>query len=320
MSFNLKGKTATVFGGTGFLGRYIVARLARAGAIVRVVTRHPGSAYFLRPNGVVGQVVPVFSSYSSPEDVSAAVAGSDIVVNCVGILFEKGRRSKFARVHADLPQWIAQASATHGVSRFVHVSALGVDESKSRYAKSKLAGEEAVRAAFPAATILRPSVIFGPEDSFFNRFASLAQISPALPLIGGGRTRFQPVYVCDVASAAINAIEREDVQGKTYELGGPDVMSFRDIYECLFAETRQKRLLITMPWVLARIKAAFLGMLPVPPLTNDQVTSLQTDSVVGAGALTLSDLGITPTAADTILPSYLDRYRPGGRFAEKKRA
>lgn len=324
MSFSLQGKTATVFGGTGFVGRYVVAALAKAGATVRVVTRHQQSAYFLRTNGVVGQIVPVSSTYRTKEEIDRDVQGSDVVVNCTGILFEK-RKNQFHRVHADIPQWIAEACARHSVKRFVHISALGVDIGQSDYAKSKLAGEAAVIRAFPLATILRPSAIFGPEDNFFNMFASLARILPAMPLVGGGKTKFQPVFVGDVAAAVLAALTqvsslRGGPQGRIYELGGPEILTLREIYERIFEQTGRKRMMVTLPWGLARIQAAFLSILPTPPLTNDQITSLQTDSVVGQNAAILVDLGIHPTGLDVVLPGYLDRFRPGGRFAEKKRA
>ena len=324
MPLNLQGKTATVFGGTGFVGRYVVARLARTGAIVRVITRHPSSAYFLRTNGVVGQIVPIQSNYASYEEVERDVAGSDVVVNCLGILAQN-RRCSFDHLHRDVPQWIAQACAKYNVKRLVHISALGAGQAQSKYATSKQAGEQAVLAAYPTASILRPSVIFGPEDKFFNRFAALAQYAPALPLIGGGETKFQPVYVGDVASAVMATLTRPDIGGlspfgATYELGGPEVLSFRELYERMFEQTGRKRMMVSLPWAIARVQAAFMSVLPAPPLTNDQITSLQTDSVVSSGARLLHDLNITPTALETILPTYLDRFRPGGRFAEKKRA
>jgi uncharacterized protein YbjT (DUF2867 family) len=324
MPLNLQGKTATIFGGTGFVGRYIVARLARAGAIVRVITRYPSSAYFLRTNGVVGQIVPVRSKYGTYEEIERDVVGSDVVVNCLGILAET-RRCSFEHVHREVPEWIAQACRKYNVKRFVHISALGAGHAKSRYALSKHAGEKAVLEAYPTASILRPSIIFGPEDNFFNRFASMAQYAPALPLIGGGHTKFQPVYVGDVASAVMATLTRPDTGGlspfgATYELGGPEIFTFRELFEQMFEHTGCKRRMISLPWALARVQAAFMNILPTPPLTNDQITSLQTDSVVSSGARLLHDLDITPTALETILPTYLDRFRPGGRFAEKKRA
>lgn len=324
MPLNLQGKTATVFGGTGFVGRYVVARLARAGSIVRIITRHPSSAYFLRTNGVVGQIVPIQSNYASYEEVERDVAGSDVVVNCLGILAQN-RRCSFDHLHREVPQWIAQACTKYNVKRLVHISALGAGQAQSKYATSKQAGEQAVLAAYPTASILRPSVIFGPEDKFFNRFAALAQFAPALPLIGGGETKFQPVYVGDVASAVMATLTRPDTGGlspfgATYELGGPEILTFRELYERMFEQTGRKRMMVSLPWAIARVQAAFMSVLPVPPLTNDQITSLQTDSVVSSGARLLHDLNITPTALETILPTYLDRFRPGGRFAEKKRA
>ncbi len=312
---NLQGKTATVFGATGFVGRYVVARLAKAGATVRVITRHRQSAYFLRTNGVVGQIVPVSSTYRSAAEIERDVAGSDLVVNCLGILAE-GRGAKFTHVHTSIPEWIAQACTAHAIKSFVHVSALGADTAKSNYAKSKLAGEQAVLRAYPAATILRPSVIFGPEDNFFNMFAGMARFAPALPLIGGGKTKFQPVYVGDVATAVVAALTDTQARGKIFELGGPEILTFKEIYQRLFAQTRAKRSLVALPWGLAK----FVASLPLVPLTADQVTSLKTDNVVHGGALTLADLGVQPTALDAILPSYLDKYRSGGRFADKKRA
>lgn len=320
MSLNLQGKTATIFGATGFLGRYIVARLAKTGVTIRVVTRHPQSAYFLRTCGSVGQIVPVAATYGSAAEIETALAGSDFVVNCLGVLAE-GKNSKFKHVHVTVPGWIAQACAAQKVSRFVHISALGVDVARSTYAKTKLAGEQAVHASFPQAIILRPSVIFGPEDNFFNMFAGLAKFSAALPLIGGGKTKFQPVYVGDVASAAVAALTlpatgSQTPLGKIFELGGPEILTLRDVYQRLLIQTRQKRLLITLPWGLARIAAA----MPLVPLTGDQVTSLQTDSIVRTSMPVLADLGIQPTALEGVLPTYLDKYRAGGRFADKKRA
>lgn len=314
----LHGKIVTVFGGTGFLGRYIIARLAKAGAVIRVATRHPQSAYYLRTNGVVGQIVPVLSNYASAEEISRNVAGSDIVINCLGTLAET-RRTKFSHLHTDVPQWIAQACAVSGVEKFIHISALGVEKSASSYAKTKVTGEKAVTAAYPQATILRPSILFGPEDNFFNMFASMARVLPVLPLIGGGKTLFQPVYVGDVADAVLEVVINPHTAGKTYELGGPEILSFREIYLRMFEQTGVKRLLVSLPWGIARLQAAVMSVLPKPPLTNDQITSLQTDSIVSASAHTLSDLKIQPTALNSVLPGYLDKFRPGGRFAEKKR-
>ena len=316
---SLQGQTVTVFGGTGFIGRYIIARLTKTGAVVRVVTRHKQSAYFLRTNGVVGQVVPVSSTYQSAAEIERDVAGSSIVINCLGILHE-GKNSTFTHVHTDVPKWIAEACVRRNVSRLIHLSAVGIEKSQSYYAKSKLAGEQAVQSVYPSATILRPSVVFGAEDKFFNMFATMAKYAPVLPLIGGGKTRFQPVFVGDVADAVLAALASSATQGKTYELGGPEVLSFKELMERMFKETKRPRPLMSVSWGLARIKASFMNILPNPPITNDQITSLQTDSVVSAGAATLKDIGVTATGLDSILPDYLNQYRPGGRFADKKRA
>lgn len=319
----LQNKVVTVFGGTGFVGRYVVAQLAREGATIKVVTRFQSSAYFLRQFGVVGQIVPMRCDYSETA-IDRIVSGSDMVVNCLGILFEKGK-TKFKTVHEDEARSIAKACKRHNVQRLVHISALGIDESKSRYAETKRAGEKIVREIYPHVTILRPSVIFGPEDNFFNKFAKLSMMMPALPLVAGGNNKFQPVYVGDVADAVLNALISPNIEpsspfGKTYELGGPEVLSFKGIYEKLFTHTGRKRILFNLPEGLARIQAAIFSILPRPPLTGDQITSLKTDNIVSNSAFKLSDLKVQATALDAVLPTYLDHYRAGGRFAEKKRA
>ncbi|OIN86787.1 MAG: hypothetical protein AUJ12_03990 [Alphaproteobacteria bacterium CG1_02_46_17] len=304
----LKGRIVTVFGGTGFIGARVVAELLAAGARVRVATRHTESVYFLRQFGEVGQVVAIPCSYRNQQDIEKAVAGSEMVVNCIGILYEK-RKSNFSHIHTDLPVWIAGACAKYGVSRFVHISALSVDRAKSEYAISKMSGENGVIQLYPAVTILRPSVVFGQNDSFINKFASMARILPFLPLFGGGKSKFQPVYVEDVARAVVAALATSRTTGQIYELGGPDILTFKQIYQKILSTSGQHCYLLPVPWWIARIKAAFLGLLPKPPLTNDQLTSLQTDNVVSEGALTLGDLGITSTSMDAILPSYLGRYQ-----------
>ncbi len=316
-------KIATVFGGTGFVGTQVVRELASRGIIVKIATRVPERAYFLKPCGAVGQIVPYACSYSDPKSIAAAVSGADYVVNCVGILYEKGKKRTFQKAHVDTPEVVAKACKKAGVKRVVHISALGIEDCGSKYAKSKLAGERALLKAFPAATILRPSVIFGEGDKFFNMFAGLAEILPMLPLIGGGKTKFQPVYVGDVADAVVTALEGssvgyDDLQGQIYELGGPDVVSFKEIYEILFAQTGRTRMLINLPFCIAKIEAAFMSLLPNPPLTPDQVESLKSDVVVGAKANCLDDLGLRATSMDMILPTYLARYRPGGRFGDQR--
>jgi len=310
-------RTATVFGGSGFIGRYVVQRLAREGWVVRVAVRRPQAALFLKPMGNVGQITPLAANLRDDASVAAALSGVDAAINLVGILYERGRQS-FAAVHAEGAGRVARAAAAAGVARLAHVSAIGADaKSRAAYARSKAAGEAAVQAAFPQATIMRPSIVFGPEDDFFNRFAELARFLPALPLIGGGRTRFQPVYVGDVAAAIVAAIERPEAAGAIYELGGPRVYSFRQLMELLLHEIRRRRLLLTLPTAIARLQASLLELLPVPPLTRDQVDLLEYDNVVAAGARTLADLGISPVAAEMILPTYLDRYRLRGYYTRR---
>ena len=310
--------TVTVFGGSGFLGRYVVQRLARDGWTIRVAVRHPARAKFLKPLGEIGQITPICVPVQDREAVAAALNGADAAVNLVGILFEGGRQ-RFQAVHAEGAKTIATAAAEAGVTSLVHLSAIGAGpEAAASYARSKGEGEAAVRAAFPEAVILRPSVVFGPEDDFFNRFARMTRISPALPLVGGGRTRFQPVYVGDVASAVVRALNDPACRGKIYELGGPRIYSFRELMELLLKVIGRKRALVGLPFGLARLQAAFLELLPKPPLTRDQVTQLRYDNVVSPGALTLKDLGIEATAPEAVIPSYLERYRAGGRFSSRK--
>ncbi|MCH8037402.1 MAG: complex I NDUFA9 subunit family protein [Proteobacteria bacterium] len=307
-------RVVTVFGGSGFVGRHLVWRLAKQGWIVRVAVRRPSQAGFLKPLGEIGQITPLRAPVQDPVAVAAAMAGADAAVNLVGILYERGKQT-FAGVHARGAQTVAEAAAAAGIGHLVQVSAIGADlHGGAAYARSKGAGEAAVKTAFPSATILRPSVVFGPEDDFFNRFAAMARLSPALPLIGGGATRFEPVYVGDVAQAIVKCLADPACAGKTYELGGPRVYTFKEILQLLLREIRRRRLLVPWPFALAEVQARFLELLPVPPLTRDQLRMLRRDNVVSEGALTLADLGIAPTAAEVILPTYLDRYRPGGRF------
>lgn len=304
----------TVFGGSGFLGRHTVRALAKAGWRIRVATRHPHAAFFLRPLGTVGQIDLIKCDVTDPEAVARAVRGADAVVNLCGILFQSGQT--FEEVQADGAANVAQAASAAGVRALVHVSALGADsESDSEYAVTKAEGEEAVREAFPGAVILRPSIIFGPEDGFFNKFASLARFTPALPLIGGGRTRFQPVYVGDVAQAIIAGLSRQD--GRTYELGGPATYSFKELLQLILRETGRKRLLVPVPFGIAMLKAMFLQILPKPLLTMDQVRLLKTDNVVSATASGLAELGISPTSVEAVVPAYLWRFHPKGEYARK---
>jgi len=306
-----------VFGGSGFIGRYVVKRLAEAGSPVRVACRDTERAKFLKPMGAVGQIAPVLANVRYPDTVVRACEGVDAVVNLVGILVESGAQ-RFDAVQAEGAGAIAQAAAAAGARKLVHLSAIGADaDGDSLYAHSKAAGEAAIHAAFPSATILRPSVVFGPEDDFFNRFADLARLSPALPLIDGGHTRMQPVYVGDVADAVCHALNHTACENQTYELGGPQVMTMREIMEYTLEQTGQKRLLVPLPSAIAAFKARFLELLPKPPLTRDQLKLLAVDNVVGKGAKTLADLGIQPTPIDAVAPRYLARFR-GAKVREEK--
>jgi NADH dehydrogenase len=294
----------TMFGGTGFIGRRLVARLLEAGATVKLAARDPKSMTLPSTKGG-GSVEPVMASLADEVAVAAAVAGSTAVVNLVGILYEHGEQT-FAAVHVEGARRIAAAAKAAGVGRLVHTSALGASaSSRSAYARSKAAGEAAVREAFPEASIIRPSIVFGPEDDFFNRFATMAKLSPALPLIGGGTTRFQPVYVDDVAAAVMNVLQDAGTAGQTYELGGPDVHSFKELLEMLLRLKKLSRALVPIPFFLAEVQGSFLQMLPTPPLTRDQVELLKSDNVLSGGLPGLADLGITPTPLEAVLPTYL---------------
>ncbi len=317
MTLNQPGKVATVFGGTGFIGRYLVQRLARDGYSVRVPTRHAAEANRLRVSGVVGQVVPVRMSLKNDAAIERVVDGADWVINLVGILAEN-RKQKFSTLHAELPGRIAAACTKAGVKSLVHVSAIGADKSSaSAYARSKAEGEENLLKNFPQATIMRPSVVFGPEDDFLNRFGEMCMLSPVLPLIGGGQSRFQPVYVADVAEAIHVALASKDARGQIYELGGPRRYTFKQVLEYINEVTGRDRKLVNVPFCLASFKAAFLEKLPGQILTRDQVTLLKSDNIVSDSAKRLGDLGIEPTTMEAIAPRYLYRFRKGGRFAGK---
>lgn len=310
----MRYRRVTILGGSGFIGRYVVKRLAAAGAVVAVVSRHASAAGFLRPMGDVGQIALINAAVNDEARLRAAVEGADAVVCAAGILFERGAQ-RFDLVHNRGPALLARLAKAAGARHFLHISAIGADRAApAAYARSKAAGEAAVRDAFPEATILRPSVVFGPEDDFFNRFAALARWSPALPLIGGGHTKFQPVYVGDVADAVVAGLMRPDATGKTFELGGPRVYSFRELMALVLRETGRERMLVNLPFSLASLEAAFLEWLPRPPLTRDQVMLLQRDNVVAAASPGLADLGIEPTAVELVIPTYLRRYRRGGRW------
>jgi uncharacterized protein YbjT (DUF2867 family) len=307
----------TVFGGSGFLGRHVVRALAKLGYRIRVAVRRPELAGFLQPLGRVGQIHAVQANVRHLASVEAAARDADVVIDLVGILFERGRQ-KFDAVQAFGAEAVALAAAAFG-ARMIHVSAIGADEqAPSHYARSKAVGEKLVLAALPSAVILRPSVLFGPEDDFFNKFAAIARFSPALPLIGGGRTRFQPVFAGDVANAVVAAIEGRAKDGEIYELGGPKVHTFKQLMQFMLATIERRRLLVPIPFALAKFQAAFLQLLPKPLLTPDQVELLRGDAVVSDAAKrearTLEALGIDPVAMAAIVPSYLWRFRKTGQF------
>jgi uncharacterized protein YbjT (DUF2867 family) len=305
----MRNRLITIFGGTGFIGRHLVRRLAARGARILVISRDPAHGGRLQPMGGVGQIVVERADLGSEAAVARVVKGALAVINLIGILYET-RRQTFAEVQGELPGRIGRAAAAAGVARLVQISAIGADPgSASAYARSKAAGEQAVREAFPAATIIRPSIVIGPEDGFFNRFAAMARLLPALPLIGGGHTRFQPVYVGDVADAIVAALERDDARGRTFELGGPQAYSFAELMRYMLQVIGRRRLLLPLSFELAMLQARILELLPAPPLTRDQVELLKTDNVVGPDARTLADLGITPTPIELVVPEYLARYR-----------
>jgi NADH dehydrogenase len=310
----------TVYGGSGFLGRHVVRALAKRHYRIRVAVRRPELAGYLQPLGRVGQIHAVQANLRHAGSVEAAARDAQVVVNLVGVLFERGRQ-RFDSVHAYGAEQIALAAHAHG-AHMVHVSAIGADEnSPSAYARSKAKAEQLVWAAQPSAAIMRPSIMFGPEDDFFNRFAALARLSPALPLIGGGLTRFQPVFVGDVATAIADAVDGNVRPSTIYELGGPDVRTFKELMQFVLATIERKRLLIPIPFFVARIQAMFLQYLPKPLLTPDQVELLRADNIVSESATaekrTLQGLGIEPEPIEAIVPSYLWRFRKTGQFRSR---
>ena len=312
----MRNRLITVFGGTGFIGRHLVRRLVARGARVLVPSRNPSRGNHLQPMGRVGQIVVERVDLASERALARALAGASGVVNLIGIMHE-GRQQRFEEVQGALPGRIAKAAADAGIERMVQISALGADPgSASAYARSKADGERRVREALPSVTILRPSIVIGPEDSFFNRFAEMARWLPALPLIGGGETRFQPVYVGDVADAIVAGLQRPETAGQTYELGGPQVYSFAELMRYMLKVLGRRRLLVPLSFRMAELQARFLELLPAPPLTRDQVELLKTDNVVAEGAKGLADLAIAPTPIELIVPEYLARYRASAaRFA-----
>ena len=309
----------TVFGGSGFLGAHTVRALAKRGLRVRVAVRNPGRGYRLRMLGDVGQVQVVQANVRNPESIARALDGAQACINLVGVLYQAGRQT-FQAIHVDGARRLAEAAAAAGVQRFVQVSAIGADAtSRSSYARSKALGEAAAREIIPEAVVLRPSILFGQEDHFFNRFAAMAAISPVLPLIGGGASRFQPVFVGDVAAAVAVAVTDPATGGRTFELGGPGVYSFKALMQLIARETGRRPILAPIPFPLASLIGMggdlVAGLIP-PLLTRDQVELLRSDNVTAPGAPGLADLGVEPTALESILPTFLFRYRKGGQYAE----
>ena len=312
-------KLVTIYGGSGFVGRYIARRMAQAGWRVRVAVRRPNEAMHVKPYGVVGQVEPVFCNIRDDASVRAVLTGADAVVNCVGTFDRKGRNS-FQAIQDEGASRIARLAAEEGVSHLVHISAIGADiEAASAYAQSKARGEAGVIKYFPNAVILRPSVIFGAEDQFFNRFAGMTRFGPILPVVGA-ETRFQPVYVDDVAQAAVMGATGTARPG-IYELGGPEVVSFRKLMQQMLSVIRRRRLIVNIPfgiasvmgWMMDLIQTVTLGLIPAQ-ITRDQVKSLRVDNVVAPDARGFADLGITPVAVEAVLPDYLWRFRPAGQY------
>lgn len=316
------GKLATVFGGSGFVGRYIVWSLARRGYRVRAAVRRPDLAGYLQPMGVVGQIYPVQANLRFADSVARAVEGADVVINAVGILAPTGAQT-FEAIHTEGAERVAKAAKEAGAKRLVHISAIGADKASSaKYARTKALGEEATFAAFPSAIILRPSIVFGPEDEFFNRFAAMARVSPFLPLIGGGRTKFQPVFVGDVGHAAAAAGTGTGKTGTIYELGGPEVLSFRELLKATLEYSDRKRLLLPIPFWMAKLMAILTWPMPntLRPMTVDQVRLLQSDNVVSEDAQkegrTIAALDVArPAAVDGVVPAYLERFKSRGQYA-----
>ncbi len=302
-------KIATVFGGSGFVGGYIASALAKAGYRVQIISRTPERGAWVKTAAAAGEVIIRQGNIRDEKSIRALVKGSDVVVNAIGILYPAGKQT-FKAVHVTAAENIAKAAAAEKVSQLIHISALCVDKAtSSTYARSKLDGENAVLVNFLSATILRPSVVFGAEDKFLNRFAKLAQLSPALPLIGGGKTKFQPVFVGDIAEAVLAVLNKPEALGKIYQLGGQRVYTFKEIMQFILSTIDKKRCLISIPFFLAKLKGFVLQQLPMPLLTLDQVRLLEYDNVVEQGALGFKQLGIIPRGLEQIAPAYLARYR-----------
>ena len=310
----MQQKRVTIFGGSGFIGRYVVELLADQGAIITVAVRDIEKAKFLKPLGQVGQITPIKINARKKVDIEKAVENADIVINLIGILYKQGQQT-FEKLHSNIPETLGRLSTESGVDTLLQVSAIGAHRSAlSEYLRTKGEGEKAIHKNFPGAIIIRPSIIFGPEDKFFNLFGSLTRLSPILPLYGYGKTLFQPIYVRDVAAAIVSALSNISAKGKTYEIGGPNIYSYTELMKIILHNTRRRCLLMPVPFQLGEIQGRIMGLMPKPLLTYDQILSLKADNIVSQDAFNLADLGIQPTAVETIIPTYLSRYRKGGRL------
>ncbi|MGI4850547.1 MAG: complex I NDUFA9 subunit family protein [Janthinobacterium lividum] len=306
---DLQGKQIVVFGGSGFIGKSIVQRLAKAGAIITVAVRHPSQGLFLKSMGEVGQITLMAVDFKKPSSLEAVLDGNEMVVNLIGQLFEKGNRT-FTYAHTEIPKLIAQECIKQKINTFIHFSALGSDvHSNSFYARSKAQGEIEV-SKIMTPTIFRPSVVFGPDDNFFNRFATMASLSPILPAFGGGHNKFQPVYVEDLSHAVLNVLTMPETQGKIYELGGPKVYTFKELMEKILKYCYRRRLVLPLPYMLGSMMGKVMEWLPTPPLTADQIKLLKTDNILKGEALSFQDLQIHPQSLETIVPPYLSRFKP----------
>ena len=307
-------KIIAIFGAGGFIGKHLMRQLTKLDYRIKVATRNPYLKGYLKPLGNPGQIEFFKTNIFNPEDVKQVLKNCDIVINLVGILYET-RKQKFNQIHSQFPLLLSNLCSELGLKNLVHVSALGIKEKNtSQYMQSKLQGEKNIQNNFKKSVILRPSVVFGPEDKFFNTFASLAQFFPALPLIGGGKTKFAPIYVGDVAKAIVKAIQLNNSETKIYELGGPKNYSFKELMEILLVEIKKKRFLIPIPFAVAKFQSYFLQMTPNPLLTPDQVELLKHNNILTGENLSLKDLGITGTTIESILPKYIYRFRKGGQF------
>ena len=303
-----------IFGAGGFLGRHLMRKLTELDYRIKVATRSPYLKGYLKPQGNAGQIELIKTNIFNENEISKVLKNCDLAINLVGILYET-RKQKFTKIHEQFPYLLSRLCNEHGVKKLIQISALGIEgRHESKYKESKLNGEKKIKDNFKSPIILRPSVVFGPEDKFFNTFASLAQISPILPLIGGGKTKFSPIYVGDVAEAIVKALSLNNSEPKVYELGGPENYSFKELMEILLAEIKKKRFLISIPFAFAKFQSYFLQMMPNPLLTPDQVEMLKHDNIVSGNYSTLKDLGITGTPIQNTLPKYIYRFRTGGQF------